>query len=467
VQKLQQCNRICDFSDPEADKSNKATKSAALIELTTCYSTPRQFAKLTRECHQLVIDVFAVNVFRPLPKIPDVLVDSSENVLEETAWPHLRLVYRLFLQFLDCEIDHRILQYHLAPHFFTSLFALLDFPDARERTQVKNVIARIFEVVHEHRAALRAMTINLLVCVSDTILLASASSLLDLLYIFMVDIPPPISPQMVSSFEHILLPLHLPSRCAVYFESLKRCALMLVRKDVRLGSRLIGFLGAHWPMTLDHKAMLFIAEARQLLDESFDDVEAEIGNLLEYIAMAAESPCTGLAESALAFLGDNNFQNIFRKNPEPMLKIIFPAIYRIAQGHWQSATQIKGLDVMKVYMELNPAVFKTVATTFKAEVASESQRRMLKRNQWDAIATYASQIDESIGARTHEDINGFFGTGRYARTLPPPAPKRTPTPEPPDEPEPEPADEAEPPAVHDEPSQVVDNPGELEQIPEE
>jgi hypothetical protein len=59
----------------------------------------------------------------------------------------LRLIYHLFLQFLSCQIDPRILQHHLTQEFCISLFATLDFPDAREREEVKKMITVIFETV--------------------------------------------------------------------------------------------------------------------------------------------------------------------------------------------------------------------------------------------------------------------------------------------------------------------------------
>jgi serine/threonine-protein phosphatase 2A regulatory subunit B' len=414
-QKLKQCNRICDFSDPDVDANNKITKASVLTELISCYSNAKQFSKLTRECHQVVIEVFSNNVFRPLPKIPAALLDSNEAVIEETAWPHLRLVYHLFLQFLECHIDPRILQYHITHQFFTSLFAILDFPDARERAEVKAVIISIFERVPAHRPELRGMALNLLVCVSDGSLLTAASPLLDLLYHFTNDIPPPMSPQMISAFERVLLPLHLPSRCPTYFDSLVKCTLMMVRKNVRLGSQLIQFLRAHWPMTLDHKAQLFIGEAKQLLDESFEAVEKDVCSLLQYIAMAAESPCTRLALTALDFLTDNNFQNLYNKKPEPLLRIMFPAVYRIAEGHWQQNTQVKALMVMKIFLELNPEVFAIVAGQFKAEVLAEVQRRDQKKRLWEAVTDCAAKIDPHIAAWGRRDTSRFYRGGTYDR----------------------------------------------------
>jgi serine/threonine-protein phosphatase 2A regulatory subunit B' len=385
--------------------------------MIACYSNQKHFSKLTRECHQALLEGFAANVFRPLPKIPEALLDSPDAVIEETAWPHLSLIYLLFLQFLSCSIDPRFLQYHLTEKFFISLFAVLDFPDARERSQVTKVITTIFEKVPPHHATLRTITLNLLVCVSDSMLLTSASSLIGLLDLFARDIPPPMSPQMTAAFDRVLLPLHLPSRCSVYFDALVRCALMMVRKDARLGSALVAFLGAHWPMTLDHKAQLFIAEVRQLLDESFDSVDGDVCDLLQHIALAAESPCARLANAALDFLADNNFQNLYSRNPDVMLRIVFPAVYRIAEGHWQSKTQVKGLTVMRTFLELNPDVFEKVAGQMKTELFAEAQRRKQKRSAWEAIAEYVARADAGAGAWARRDIAAFFAGGRVERAV--------------------------------------------------
>jgi hypothetical protein len=130
-------------------------------------------------------------------------------------------------------------------------------------------------------------------------------------------------------------------------------------------------------------------------------------------------PCTQLAENALDFFSDNNFQNLYNKNPEQVLRIIFPSIYRTAQGHWQPTVQSKGLAVMKTFMELNPEVLKTVALSFKSAVVEECQERMHKRMLWDAIADFAGGIDESIGGQTHEHIANFFGSGQYQRGMTP------------------------------------------------
>jgi hypothetical protein len=67
----------------------------------------------------------------------------------------------------------------MTPNFINLLFTILYFPDARERGQMKVVIASIFGVGPAHRPVFRVLAVNLLVNISDTALLTAASPLLD------------------------------------------------------------------------------------------------------------------------------------------------------------------------------------------------------------------------------------------------------------------------------------------------
>ena len=409
--KLKQCNKLCDFSDPRADARSKATKEAALSELIDCYSNQRMFARLTRECHQALIEMFATNVFRPLPNIPRAIMASDEVEIEDTAWPHLRLVYLLFRQFLECQVDQRILQFQLTPRFITNLFALLDFPDAREREQVKLVIARIFNKVPSQRPLLRIITANLLMGVPEGLQINAASYLLQLFYEFTEMAQPPLPPPLVNAFHRVLLPLHLPHRCQRYFEPLVKCVLLIIKKDASLGEALVEFLIAHWPVTLDSKSELLIDEVTQMLDEKC--VKDNMPKIMTCIAMAVESPCRRLAEKALNFLLDNRMQNIILENSVELLSILFPPLFRSARGHWQQTVQLKALNTMNTFMELDPEAFRKVAEQFKENVIMDRAKKINKRNLWEAVAQVAAQKDTTVDCETiGKDLTAFYGVGK-------------------------------------------------------
>ena len=419
-QKLKQCNRICDFSDPNADLRSKETKNATLDELIDCYRNPRIFARLTRECHQALIEMFATNVFRPPPNVPRALLLSDEVTIEDTAWPHLRRVYILFLRFLECQVDPRILQFQLTPKFISNLFAVLDFPDERERLQARTVIATIFNKVPPQRPLLRIITSNLLMDVPEGLELNAASHLLELFYLFAEGIHPPLTPPVLTAFDRVLLPLHLPCRCQRYFDPLVKCILLMVSKDARLGNSLLRFLISHWPLTQDHKSELFISEVTQMLEVTNTDcLNENIRDLLSCIAIAAESPGMNLANKALNFMLNNRIQNIIAGNPEPLLNIIFPALFRVARGHWEKSVQLKALTVMNTLMELNPSVFRKVAEEFKQVSLMERARKRQKKSLWDAVAQVAAKNDLTLDTGSiSQELTAFYGVGSGSTVRP-------------------------------------------------
>ncbi|OHS98842.1 protein phosphatase 2A, regulatory subunit [Tritrichomonas foetus] len=415
IQKLKQCQRICDFSDVNADAASKVTKKATLNELIDLYSNPKLSSRLTRECHQQVIETFATNVFRPPPNIPRALLVSDEVTIEDTAWPHLQLVYLMFLKFLDCNVELRILQYQLQPKFISNLFAVLDFPDERERVQARAVIGSIYNKVPPHRNMLMNITLNLLMSVPEDLELNAASHLLELFYQFTSNTPPPLSQQLVQAFERVLLPLHLPYRCQRYFPPLVRCILLMIRKDARLANNLLQFLIGHWPLTLDHKSELFIDEIGQMLDEANpQDLNDNIVQLISCVLIAAESPCMTLADKALKFMLNNRVQNLIVENPDTLLNIIFPPLFRVACSHWQRSLQLNALNVMNTFMELCPDAFRRAAERFKASTMMENARKMQKKGLWDSVALVASQNDRSINSENvNLELTAFFGVNRY------------------------------------------------------
>ena len=239
LQKVKQCFRICDFSDLKSDLSSKETKKSALNELIDFYSNPKNISRLTRDCHSQLLEMFSINVFRPLPNIPRALLFSDGVEFEDSAWPHLNLIYSLFLKFLESQVDPRILQYQITPRFITQLFAVLEFPDERERIQAKTVISTIFHKIPQQRPLLRNLTTNLLVGVHEGISTINVSHLLELFYFFTAGTPPPPSPGLISAFERVILPLHLHSRLHIFHHQLVRFVLLMIRKDSNLCSKLL------------------------------------------------------------------------------------------------------------------------------------------------------------------------------------------------------------------------------------
>jgi hypothetical protein len=162
-------------------------------------------------------------------------------------------------------------------------------------------------------------------------------------------------------------------------------------------------------MTLDHNAQLFIAEGRQLLDKSFESVEGDVCDLIQYIAVAAKLPCARLANAALDVIGDNKTRKCCSKS-----------FFRSPQNH---RGPLAGEDAgerthgHEGISRTQLAVFERVAEQFKADVLAESQKMMQKRIVWDAIAEFAGRSDSGVGAWARSDIAAFLTGGRIERAV--------------------------------------------------
>ena len=239
----------------------------------------------------------------------------------------------------------------------------------------------------------------------------ATSHLLELFYLFTAGTPPPLSPGLVTAFERVILPLHLLSRLQFYHPQLVKCVLLLVRKDARLCPLLFRFLLTHWPLTLDHKSELFIDECTQVLEETLEkDIDDVIEDLLEYITFAAESSSMTLAEKALNFLQNNRIKVAISHNPEKLMKILFPTLYRVAKDHWHRNVQLIALQVMNSMMLLDQIVFKKVTSEFRASMMAEQVEKSNKKKLWLEIAEIALQKDPKIVRENVEhDMDAYFG----------------------------------------------------------
>ena len=105
MQKIDQCNVIFDFNDPSADMKSKEIKRLALHELLDYVANNRQV--IMEPMYGRVVDMFAKNLFRPIPPPMnpqgDAFDPEEDEPVLEVAWPHIQVVYEFFLRFIESQ----------------------------------------------------------------------------------------------------------------------------------------------------------------------------------------------------------------------------------------------------------------------------------------------------------------------------------------------------------------------------
>lgn len=170
IKKIRQCCVLFDFTEPLDDLKWKEVKRSALQEMVEYINNNNNIITeaVYPEMVQMVIDEifklfcrttllnfslynfqFAVNLFRTLP--PPSNPNGAEFDPEEdeptleSSWPHLQIVYELFLRFLESpDFQPNIAKRHIDSQFVLRVLDLFDSEDPRERDFLKTVLHRIY-----------------------------------------------------------------------------------------------------------------------------------------------------------------------------------------------------------------------------------------------------------------------------------------------------------------------------------
>ena len=105
-EKLERCIKVHRFDESETTAEQKL-KTETLTELIDCLDQPSGELLLAEDMLSLVFQMIRANAFRPFHFVPKVQSSAGtmyeaddEETLLEPSWPHLQLVYQLFLRVL-------------------------------------------------------------------------------------------------------------------------------------------------------------------------------------------------------------------------------------------------------------------------------------------------------------------------------------------------------------------------------
>ncbi|KAI8425333.1 hypothetical protein MSG28_007104 [Choristoneura fumiferana] len=282
VQKLRQCCLLFDFADePLSDLKWKEVKRAALLEMVEYVTSQR--GVVTEAIYPEAVSMFAINLFRTLP--PSSNPNGAEFDPEEdeptleAAWPHLQLVYELFLRLLESPD----FQPNVAKKYIDQKFVL---QDPRERDFLKTTLHRIYGKFLVLRAYIRKQINNIL----GSIINGFALPLKDEHKMFLL---------------RVLLPLHKAKSLSVYHPQLAYCVVMFLNEMEEI---------------LD---VIEPAEFQKIMDPLF-----------RQLAKCVSSPHFQVAERALYYWNNEYIMSLISDNATHILPIMFPSLYRNTKSHW-------------------------------------------------------------------------------------------------------------------------------------
>ena len=131
-------------------------KRETLVELAEYVNTPVGQKIFTEATMPDIIEMVRVNLFRPLPPPSDEYDLDDEEANIEPSWPHLQIIYELFLRFIiSPEVNGKVAKKFVDSSFLRAWIELFDAEDPRERDYVKTILHRMYGKFMSYRSNIR------------------------------------------------------------------------------------------------------------------------------------------------------------------------------------------------------------------------------------------------------------------------------------------------------------------------
>ncbi|KAL6274738.1 hypothetical protein ACE6H2_025430 [Prunus campanulata] len=390
ISKLNLCCEFIDSSDPVKQDVKRET----LIELVDFVSSGS--AKFSEPAISALCKMCAMNLFRVFPPKYRSNFTGGETDDEEPmfdpAWSHLQIVYDLLVRFISySSLDIKVAKKHVDHSFIVKLLDLFDSEDPRERDCLKTILHRIYGKFMVHRPFIRKAVSNIIYrFVFETERHNGISELLEIFGSVISGFALPLKEEHKIFLWRALIPLHKPKSVGIYHQQLTYCVVQFIDKDPKLASTVIKGLLKYWPVTNSQKELMFLSELEEVLEmTSMDEFQKVMVPLFRRIRCCLNSSHYQVAERAHLLWNNEHILNLIAHNRQVILPLVFPAIERNTQNHWNQAVLNLTLNVKKMFSDMDEELVLACQCKLEEEDIRSSAAAEKRRLTWERLETAA------------------------------------------------------------------------------
>ncbi|XP_019198597.1 PREDICTED: serine/threonine protein phosphatase 2A 57 kDa regulatory subunit B' beta isoform-like [Ipomoea nil] len=396
VRKLQICCLQFDFTDTVKSAREREIKRQMLSELIDLVHTGS--CKMNEIMQGDLVRMISANIFRCLPPPSTAGADGGDpeedDMFMDPSWPHLQLVYELLLRYvLSAETDIKVAKRYLDHTFMLKLLDLFDSEDSREREYLKTVLHRIYGKFMVHRPFIRKAINNIFYrFIFETEQHNGIGELLEILGSIINGFATPMKEEHKLFLVRALIPLHKAKCVADFHQQLSYCIVQYVEKDYRLADIVIKGLLKYWPVTNCSKEILFIGELEEILELTQPaEFQRCLVPLFKQIGRCLNSFHFQVAERALFLWNNEHIVELVALNRRAILPIIFQALERNMQGHWNQAVHGLTSNVRKMFLEMDAELFKECQRKYEEKEASAGELVEQRELKWKRLEEAAKR----------------------------------------------------------------------------
>jgi len=398
--KLQACSVMFDFHS-DINLREKEAKRQTLLEIVEHVnsSTRNVFGE---HVMQDVVTMVGSNIFRALPnkdRTAQSLYDpeDEEPILERT-WPHLQIVYELFLRFVvSNDVDPKIAKRYVDHNFVLKLLELFDSEDPRERDYLKTIMHRIYGKFMALRPFIRqAIQHVFFKVIYECETHNGVGELLEILGSIINGFALPLKDEHKDFLLKALIPLHKVRCLASFYQQLSYCMAQYVEKDPRLAYDIITSMLRYWPVSITSKQVLFLNELEEMLELTQPSEFHRMQEVLfRRLALCITCPHFQVAERTLFFWNNDYIVKLINQNRQELFPIITGALYKNSKEHWNSAVHGLTFNVLKLLMEADPQLFDDCSAKHRNDEEEEERREVARQQKWQQLKDmYAAKTEK-------------------------------------------------------------------------
>lgn len=407
LRKLKICAVVFDFSETLRLSREREVKRQTLSELVDFVQSGS--GRLAESVQEELVRTVTANIFRCLPPHShentgsEVTDPEEEDPFLDPAWPHLQLVYELLLRYIvSSDTDTKVAKRYIDHSFVLRLLDLFDSEDPREREYLKTILHRIYGKFMVHRPFIRKAINNIFYkFIFEIERHSGINELLEILGSIINGFALPMKEEHKLFLVRALIPLHKPKSVGLYHQQLSYCIVQFVDKDYKLADIVIRGLLKYWPVTNCQKEVLFLGELEEVLEATQPaEFQRCMVPLFKQIACCLSSSHFQVAERALFFWNNDHIVSLIAQNRREILPIIFKALEKNMEGHWNQAINGLTANVRKMFLDMDSDLFEAcqrqcVEKQVKAK-SLEEQRDLLWRRLEAAAEAKAAGEDMVI-----------------------------------------------------------------------
>jgi hypothetical protein len=348
---------------------------------------------ITPELYGPIVQMLCANLFHPLPPRlnpnGDEYDPEEDEPILEAAWPHLMIVYELFLTFLDMPSFSPATALESINHEFVhELVALFDSEDPRERDYLKTALHRIYGKLMALRPLIRAEITGVFMRVAHEHHPHNGiAELLEILGSIINGFAVPIKAEHVTMLQRALLPLHKAKHVALFHVPLVYCLSQFIEKEQTLAPTIFCFLVDQWPRYRTKHAALRLEELLTLM-RMLDNVAFHqiVDIVFPRLAECIESDQFPVVDKALAILRHESLADHIYRCRHAVVPTVLPGLFKASKHNWHEQLQTRAYDIMRQFMEIDRQLFAQCTERYRADTKLKKRAAAVRDDLWKILA---------------------------------------------------------------------------------